>query len=242
MTDSAPLYYNMFMPILIHMGDLFMMYKSNPLKEIVRPKAAFAQLKEAERVKNVTIVVLILLFSSVVLSLLRAYFGIGTEELTKHLDRYTSEQFAFSQLLFAFGHALGGLFVPILFLFISSVIYYLLLEIDFAKLLTIQLPVLLIFLLEDIVLFPLQLFFGVKDLFSPFSLSVWGPYITKHTFIWSLLRTVSVFSIWAISLQIIALRSLTEKPVQRVAMIVITVYLFFALLITACTEFPFSGS
>lgn len=242
MTDSIPLYYNMFMPILIHMGDLFMMYKSNPLKEIFHPKAAFAQLKEAERVKNVAIVVLILLFSSIVLSLLRAYFGIGTEELTKHLDRYTSEQFAFSQLLFAFGHALGGLFVPLLFLFISSIIYYLLFDVDFIKLLTIQLPVLLIFLLEDIVLFPLQLFFGVKDLFSPFSLSVWGPYITKHAFIWSLLRTVSVFSIWAISLQIIALRSLTEKPVQRVAMIVIAVYVFFALLITACTEFPFSGS
>lgn len=219
-----------------------MMYKSNPLKEIVHPKTAFAQLKEAERVKHVAIAVLILLFASVVLSLLRAYFGIGTEELTKHLGRYTSEQFAFVQLLFASGHVLGGLFVPLLFLFISSIIYYLFFEMDFAKLLTIQLPVLLIFLIEDIVLFPLQLFFGVKDLFSPFSLGVWGPYITKHAFIWALLRNVSVFSVWAVSLQIIALRTLTEKPVQRIAMIVITVYLFFALLITACTEFPFSGS
>jgi hypothetical protein len=211
------------------MGDLFMVYKSNPLKEIFHPKIAFAQLREAERVKNATIVVLLLLFFNVVLSLLRAYFGIGTEELTKHLDRYTGGQFAFLQLLFAFGHALGGLCVPLLILFTSSIIFYLLFnfDIDFVKLLTIQLPILLIFLLEDMALFPLQLFFGVKDLFSPFSLGVWGPYITKHAFIWALLRTVSVFSIWAISIQIIALRSLTEKPVQRVAMIVIAVYLLF---------------
>jgi hypothetical protein len=220
------------MPILIHMGDLFMVYKSNPLKEIFHPKVAFAQLREAERVKNVTIVVLLLLFFNVVLSLLRAYFGIGTEELTKHLDRYTGEQFAFLQLLFAFGHALGGLCVPLLFLFISSIIFYLLFDIDFVKLLTIQLPILLIFLLEDLVLFPFQLFFGVKNLFSPFSLGVWGPYITKHAFIWALLRTVSVFSIWAISIQIIALRSLTEKSVQRITMIVIAVYLFFGFIIS----------
>ncbi|KYD16947.1 hypothetical protein ABET52_07510 [Saccharococcus caldoxylosilyticus] len=218
-----------------------MMYKSNPLKEILHPKIAFAQLREAERVKNVILVALLLLLMNVILSLLRAYFGIGTEELTKHLDRYTGEQFAFLQLLFAFGHALGGLCVPLLFLFISSIIYYLLFDIDFVKLLTIQLPILLIFLLEDLFLFPFQLFFGVKDLFSPFSLGVWGPYITKHAFIWALLRTVSLFSIWAISIQIIALRSLTEKSVQRIAMIVIAVYLFFALLAAAGTEFPFNG-
>jgi hypothetical protein len=219
-----------------------MMYKSNPLKEILHPKIAFAQLREAERVKNVMSVALLLLLINVILSLLRAYFGIGTEELTKHLDRYTGEQFAFLQLLFAFGHALGGLFVPLLFLFMSSIIYYLFFDMDFVKLLTIQLPILLIFLLEDLVLFPFQLFFGVKDLFSPFSLGVWGPYITKHAFIWALLRTVSLFSIWAISIQIIALRSLTEKSVQRIEMIVIAVYFFFAFVAAACSEFPFYGS
>jgi hypothetical protein len=219
-----------------------MMYKSNPLKEIFHPKVAFAQLREAERVKNVISVALLLLLINVILSLLRAYFGIGTEELTTHLEQYTGEQFAFLQLLFAFGHALGGLCVPLLFLFISSIIYYLLFDMDFVKLLTIQLPILLIFLLEDLVLFPFQLFFGVKDLFSPFSLGVWAPYITKHAFIWALLRTVSLFSIWAVSIQIIALRSLTEKSVQRVTMIVIAVYLFFAFLAAAGTEFPFSGS
>jgi hypothetical protein len=219
-----------------------MMYKSNPLKEILHPKIAFSQLREAERVKNVISVALLLLLINVILSLLRAYFGIGTEELTTHLEQYTGEQFAFLQLLFAFGHALGGLCVPLLFLFISSIIYYLLFDMDFVKLLTIQLPILLIFLLEDLVLFPFQLFFGVKDLFSPFSLGVWAPYITKHAFIWALLRTVSLFSIWAISIQIIALRSLTEKSVQRVTMIVIAVYLFFAFLAAAGTEFPFSGS
>jgi hypothetical protein len=219
-----------------------MMYKSNPLKEIFHPKVAFAQLREAERVKNVISVALLLLLINVILSLLRAYFGIGTEELTTHLEQYTGEQFAFLQLLFAFGHALGGLCVPLLFLFISSIIYYLLFDMDFVKLLTIQLPILLIFLLEDLVLFPFQLFFGVKDLFSPFSLGVWAPYITKHVFIWALLRTVSLFSIWAVSIQIIALRSLTEKSVQRVTMIVIAVYLFFAFLAAAGTEFPFSGS
>lgn len=217
-----------------------MMYKSNPLKEILHPKIAFSQLREAERVKNVISAALLLLLINVILSLLRAYFGIGTEELTKHLDRYTGEQFAFLQLLFAFGHALGGLFVPLLFLFISSIVFYLLFDMNFVKLLTIQLPILLIFLLEDLVLFPFQLFFGVKDLFSPFSLGVWGPYITKHAFIWALLRTVSLFSIWAVSIQIIALRSLTEKPVQRIALIVIAVYLFFALVAAACTEFPFN--
>jgi hypothetical protein len=218
-----------------------MMYKSNPLKEILHPKIAFAQLREAERVKNVVSIALLLLLINVILSLLRAYFGIGAEELTKHLNRYTGEQFAFLQLLFAFGHTLGGLCVPLLFLFISSITFYLLFDVDFVKLLTIQLPILLIFLLENMVLFPFQLFFGVNDLFFPFSLGVWGPYITKHAFIWALLRTVSLFSIWAVSIQIIALRSLTEKPVQRVALIVIAVYLFFAFVAAACSEFPFNG-
>ncbi|WP_232223870.1 hypothetical protein [Anoxybacteroides tepidamans] len=210
-----------------------MVYKSNPLKEIFQPKIAFAQLREAERLKNVAVVALILLFFNVVLSLLRGYFGIDAEDLTKHLDRYTDEQFAFLQLLFVLGHVFGGICIPLLFLFVSSIIFYLLFDICFVKLLTIQLAILFIFLLEDIILFPFQLFLGVKNLFSPFSLGVWGPYITKHTFIWALLRTVSVFSIWAIAVQIIALRSLTEKPVQRVAMIVIAVYLFFGVIISS---------
>jgi hypothetical protein len=215
------------------MGDLLMVYKSNPLKEIFQPKIAFAQLREAERLKHVAIVAFLLLFFHVILSLLRGYFGMDGEELTKYLDQYTGEQFAFLQLLFALGHVLGGICVPLFFLFISSIIFYLFFDIHFLKLFTIQLAILSIFLLEDMILFPFQLFLGIKNLFSPFSLGVWGPYITKHTFIWALLRTVSVFSIWAISIQIIALRSLTEKPVQRVAMIVIAVYLFFGIMISS---------
>jgi fumarate reductase subunit D len=206
----------------------------------MQPKIVFSQLKEAERVKRIVPMILLLLFISALLSFARAYIGVGTEELAKDVPRYTDEQRAFLQLLFAGGHVLGGMIVPLLFLLISSLAFYALFdETDFAKLVAVQLPVWLIFLIGEVALFLLEWAFGIHALASPFSLGVWGPYLTDEPFVWALLRSVSLFSVWAVYIQIAALRSLTGLSVGRIAGTVIAVDLVLAFLAAVCTEFPF---
>lgn len=62
-----------------------MIYRSHPWKELLHPNTTFGQLKEAERVKRVIPILLLFLFFSAVLSFVRAYIGVGTEELAKYL-------------------------------------------------------------------------------------------------------------------------------------------------------------
>lgn len=92
-----------------------MIYRSHPWKELLHPNTTFGQLKEAERVKRVIPILLLFLFFSAVLSFVRAYIGVGTEELAKYLPRYTDEQRTLLHLLFAGGHIVGGMVAPLLF-------------------------------------------------------------------------------------------------------------------------------
>jgi hypothetical protein len=216
-----------------------MMYNVELLKGMFRPKIKFYQLKEADQVKYLTRKLLLILLLSTIVSFLRAYFGIETEELTGKMEQYAAEQFALAKLLFAIGHILGGLITPLLFLFLSSAIFWFLFDIKFVKLLVIHASILLIYVLEDMILFPLQLFLGIKEPFSPFTLGAFGPYITDSSFVWTLLSSISLFSIWTILIQIIALQILTEKAKPYIITAVIAVYVFFALLSSILADIPF---
>ncbi|AMX82284.1 hypothetical protein GS3922_00440 [Geobacillus subterraneus] len=217
-----------------------MIYRSHPWKELLHPNIAFWQLKEAERVKRIIPILLLFLFFSAVLSFVRAYIGVGTEELAKHLPQYTDEQRTLLHLLFAAGHIVGGMVVPLLFFFISSLVFYALFEeTDLAKLIAAQLPVWLIFLIGETALLLLEWAFGLDPLVSPFSLGVWGPYLTDDRLVWALLRSVSLFSVWAVYIQVVALRILTDQSIGRITATVIAVDLVLAFFAAVCTEFPF---
>jgi hypothetical protein len=216
-----------------------MIYNVEPLKEMFRPRIKFYQLKEADYVKNLTAKLLLILLLSIAISMLRAYYGIGTEELTSKMGQYTEEQFALMKFFFALGHIISGLVAPLSFLFLSAAIFWFLFEVKLVKLLVIQSSILLIYVLEEMFLFPLQLFFGINDVFSPFTLGVFGPYITDSSFVWTLLGSISVFSVWAVLIQIIALQMLTEKSKLYIITSVISVYLFFALLSAILADTPF---
>jgi hypothetical protein len=238
--SKNPLQYVYVYPIKLCMLEACkMIYHVELLKGMFRPKIKFSQLKEAEYVKNITGKILLVLLLSAIISFLRAYYGIGTEELIGKMEQYTKEQFVLAQFFFALGHVLGGLIIPLLFLFLSSAIFFFLFDVNFVKLLAIHASVLLIYVLEEILLFPLQLFLGIKDTFSPFTLGVLGPYITDSPFVWTLLRSISLFSIWAMLIQMVALEQLTEKPKRAIMTAVIAVYVFFALLSAILTDIPF---
>ncbi|ATO37829.1 hypothetical protein GTID1_11855 [Geobacillus thermodenitrificans] len=217
-----------------------MIYRSHPWKELLHPNTTFGQLKEAERVKRVIPILLLFLFFSAVLSFVRAYIGVGTEELAKYLPRYTDEQRTLLHLLFAGGHIVGEMVAPLLFFFISSFAFYALFEeTNLAKLIAVQLSVWFIFLIGEAVSLLLEWAFGLDTLVSPFSLGVWGPYLTDDRFVWALLRSVSLFSVWAVYIQVVALRTFTNQSIGRIVATVIAVDLVFAFFAAVCTEFPF---
>ncbi|ATA61468.1 YIP1 family protein [Geobacillus stearothermophilus] len=216
-----------------------MIYRSHPLNEWLNPNIAFSRLKEAEQVKRLIPMVLLLLFLFALLSLARAYVGVGTEELAKHLPRYTEEQRTLLHLLFAAGHMIGGIVVPLLFLFISALAFYALFEeTAFKKLLAAQLPAGFALFLGEAASFLLEWPFGLDPLASPFSLGVWGPYLTDDRFVWALLHSVSLFSLWGLYIQIAALRALTGQRLGRIAAAVVAVNVVLAFFAAVASEFP----
>jgi hypothetical protein len=212
-----------------------MIYHVELFKGIFQPSKNFYQLRDAEHVKFLTGKLLLIILLSTVVSFLQGNFGIGTESFTNKLTNDTVEEFERLKFFFTLGHVIQGMLTPLLYLFLSSTIFWLVFEVDFVKLLIIHAYVLWIYEIEDVILLPLQLLLGIQDIFSPFSLGVWGPFFTNSPLLWSILGSISLFTFWALIIQIIAFQLLTEKSRTFIILAVFTANLLFVLF-TALVE------
>jgi len=203
------------------------MNRIHVLRGLFYPDLYTYKLRDSEYVpgvwKNTTMLVL---FSGLIFGI-SAYFGIGSEYLSKNLTAVSRENYELQKLLFMIGQLIWGLFYGIAMIFIPALFFWTFSDIELKKFVTVQLYVMPVLLLEKVINIPLATGLGLIKTSSPFSLGVIAQYITNNDFIIYFLAAITLFKIWAIFIEYKYIKMLTGKRPGIVLLLVIGINLIF---------------
>jgi hypothetical protein len=185
------------------------------------------KLRDAEDVPGVWKNAALLILLSGLIFGISAYFGIGSEYLSKKLTTISREEYEMHKLLFMAGQTILGIVFGAVMIFLPALFFWTLSDVELKKLLTIQFFVLPIFLLEKLIIIPLALTLGLTHISSPFSLGVIAQYITGNDFIVYFLASISFFKAWAIFIEYKYLKMLSGKNSRVILLMVIGINLVF---------------
>ncbi|MBS8265617.1 hypothetical protein DYI25_14405 [Mesobacillus boroniphilus] len=185
------------------------------------------KLRDSEHVPGVWKNTALLILLSGLIFGISAYFGIGSEYLSKKLTSISREEYEMQKLLFMAGQTVLGLVFGAVMIFLPSLFFWTLSDVELKKFLAVQLFVLPIFLLEKLIEIPFALSLGLTQVSSPFALGTIGQYITDNNFIIYFLSSISIFKGWAIFIEYKYLKMLTGKNPKIVMLLVIGLYLIF---------------
>ncbi|OIK14252.1 hypothetical protein BIV60_12150 [Bacillus sp. MUM 116] len=198
-----------------------MNFRIKLINGLSHPNIYSYQIRETEVIRGLwKRVIFFILFSGLVFGI-SAYFGIGSEYLSKKLISVPQDEFEMHKALFVIGQILFGIFYAAIILFIPAFFFWMLIDVEFNKLIVAQLLVLVILLIEKIVLMPFILIFGLATNSSPFSFGVIIQYFTGNEFIMNFLATITLFKIWALFIEFKYLKVLTKKSSMNVLAMVI---------------------
>ncbi|WP_411333120.1 YIP1 family protein [Metabacillus indicus] len=203
---------------------------------LTEPSAYFVKLKEAEAIKGFYARFAALIVLSVLLAAASAYLGIHTEAITAYLDLIKREKFEFAKLLFGIGGIVASIAAPLImvlfFTFVFKVFYR---DIEWDKLITLQLFPLFLMTMEKLLNFPFFHLLGVQRDSSPFGFGVLIQLLTDQTFAVTLVSCITVFLIWSAYVQTIGLKMLSGRSWKRAAGTVIFSNLLYILLAAVFT-------
>jgi hypothetical protein len=182
-------------------------------------------LRDTERFSGVWKKTILFILLSGLIFGLSAYFGVDSEYLSKKLTSIPRAEYEMNKALFLAGQIIQGLFFGAIMLFLPALFFWTVTDLEFKRLLTIQLFVMPIFLLEKLLIVPMALYLGLTKISSPFSLGVIAQYITGNDFIIHFLAYISIFKIWAIFIEYKYLKAMTEKNPKIVLLLVIGIHL-----------------
>ncbi|WP_404457102.1 hypothetical protein [Oceanobacillus kapialis] len=213
-----------------------MTYHNNLFRFLFSMDDHLVRIKEAESIKRVWKVNVLLVLISLILYGYMAYLGMGTNILSP--EAQTLEPLAYEQQKFWFlvGRGTVGLLFALFILFIPSVYFSLLVDIPYRKMVIMQQVVLFVLLIERAIWIPLAVFNGLDWYVSPVSFGIIASYLTDIPWLIYFFGAISLFQIWVIWFQVRYLRNLTEMKKQWIWVYVILFH-FFMWALTALLAF-----
>jgi hypothetical protein len=203
-----------------------MFFRVQLWRGIFQPNIKFYQLRQAEDVAGFFTRLIILVIFSGLLSGLGVYAGLDTETFTRLIGKETTETIETMKFLFGVGSVLHGIIAPMVAMYLTSLfLWFLLKEAEFYQLMTIQLYVLFIGILEKSLWLAFRLVTGADLVSSPFGFGILAQLATDQPFLIHFMNSITIFDIWAIALQIIALKICTSLSLKKNSVVTITIYL-----------------
>jgi hypothetical protein len=204
-----------------------MMFRIRLFRGLRHPGYFTYELKTMESVGTVWRQVVTLILLSGLISGISASFGIGSEYLSTNLVDTSEAEFAMQKALFVIGQVLWGLFYGTVMIYLSSLWFWSLTDTEMNRFVVVQMMVLIILLIEKLLLIPVSLVLGVPEVSSPFSLGPLVQTFTSHGFLVHFFAGITLFKLWAMWIQYIYVRALTEKSRAVVLGLVIGLNLLF---------------
>ncbi|KKK38872.1 hypothetical protein WQ57_05850 [Mesobacillus campisalis] len=204
-----------------------MMYQTRLIRGLRHPDYFTYELKQTEDVGRVWRQTLLLILLSGFVFGLSAFFGLGSEYISARLTDLRPAELEMHKALFIIGQILRGLFYGAAIIYLSALWFWSMTDTDLNRFVVVQMMVLLILLLEQLLFIPISFLLGVPAESSPFSLGPIAQVLTGNTFLINFLASITIFKLWAIYIQYIYVRSLTEKPRAHVLGLVIGLNLMY---------------
>ncbi|MBP2242274.1 fatty acid desaturase [Cytobacillus eiseniae] len=204
-----------------------MVYYVHLFKGMREPSILSYQMEKAEEIRGLWKRVVILLLISMLLSAIASYYGVGLGFLAKEITGIPQQELEAKKLIAGIGKIIWAAGFGAFVLFGWSLILWALIDLQYKKLVVIQLFVLVILLLEKAILLPFSISLGIGSEFSPFALGVVAKYITSNLIVIHLLSHLSIFKIWVIVFQYICMKRMSEKNPKIILLLIICVNLFF---------------
>lgn len=213
-----------------------MIYRVQLIKGLFRPNDRFYQLDHAEQIKGLWSRISLLIIISTALYFLSGLLGIQSESVSAYLANTNNAEIQGQKMWFTIGSTIWGFLYPLIILFLPALLFWIFLEIDFRKLVVLQSFVYIIYLIEFCLLILLNMTLAIPRDSSPFSLGVLAQYVTKNELVTSFFSFITLFQIWAISLQYKFLTQSSEKSPRFVLLLILAVTIALWLFSTLFTS------
>ncbi|MEC5425985.1 hypothetical protein QGM71_21260 [Virgibacillus sp. C22-A2] len=204
-----------------------MTYHINVFKILFSLDDHLFRIHKAEKIYNLwKVSALLVLFSMAVYSWM-AFLGMGTTLISPTAVGLSSLEYEQSKFWFMVGRAVFAIILAALILFIPSLLFYLLTDIPYRKLLIMQQLVLAVMLLERLLWIPLALFNGLDWYVSPLSFGIIASYLTAVPWVIYFFGAISLFQLWIIWFQVKYLTSFSGTKKWLIWVNVILLHLIF---------------
>ncbi|HLQ73433.1 MAG TPA: hypothetical protein VK125_04325 [Bacillota bacterium] len=179
-----------------------MTYHLNVFKYFTAPNDHLFRIDRAETIKNIKRTTALLIFASILIYGWMAYLGIGSTLILDGDLLFTAATYESSKFWFIIGRAaFGGIYAAIM-IFVPAFIFRLISNIDFSKLVVMQLIVFLFILVERLTWIPLAVFADLDWFVSPLSLGVLASYVTTKSWVIYFFGSITIFQVLIMMLQI----------------------------------------
>ncbi|WP_026581968.1 hypothetical protein [Bacillus sp. J33] len=202
-------------------------YRVPLLRGLKEPYLVSHQLRKEERLAGLWKQMLLLIALSAFVYGLSAFFGIGSEQVTRNITDFSESEYNLYKLFFGAGQVVWGIFYAIIIIFVPSLFFWTLVEVEYRKLIAIQLLVLLILLTEKAINIPLFILLGLNTDSSIFSFGIIAQAAISIKTLVYLFSAITLFKIWTFVLQYKYLKIISEKSPRFLFLLVLGINLFF---------------
>jgi hypothetical protein len=198
-----------------------MVFNIQLLKGVLEQKNYIYQLEKAEVLRGIWSRLLLLLAFSTVISVVASYYGVGMDFISRELEILSVKEFETNKFIVASGKVLWALCYVALILLFPTVLFWVFFGIEFKKLVSMQLVVLLVLLLEKLLLLPFEIFIGIGKESSPFALGNIASLLIANKWFVYLFGAISIVKVWVIQFQYKCLMALDDRrPLVILAVVV----------------------
>ena len=188
-----------------------MIYQVKLVKGLLAPERNRYHLHNAEEVTQLKGKLVLLYVLSLLVFGLYGFLGIGSESFSKELLDLGAKEFEMGKLLILVGNLVAGIVYPSVYLFLVALFLWVITDIDYVRLLIVQMMVFVLQLVEKIVLVPFFVFMHLNYDSNPFSLGVISQYFTSDEYVIHFFSEVTIFQLLVIGFQYYYLKKFTER-------------------------------
>lgn len=201
-----------------------MIYQVKLVKGLLAPERNRYHLQNAEAVTQLKGKLVLLYLFSILVFGFYGYLGIGSESFSKELLNLGASEFEMGKILILVGNLVAGTVYATVYLFLIALFLWVVTDIDYLKLLIVQMSVFTLQLLEKVVLIPFFAFMNINDDSNPFSLGVIAQYFTSNEYVIHLFSEVTLFQVLIIMVQFYYLKKFTERNKYMILSAIILSY------------------
>lgn len=221
-----------------------MTYHFNLIKFFFPVDDHLYRIHKAEKVTNIWKLTGLLVLFSVIIYAWMASLGMGSDLLSKGATELTELQYEQSKLWFVIGRIVFAILMAVFVLFVPALIFHLVTDIPYQKLVMMQQIVLALMLMERVIWIPLFVYLGLDWYVSPLSFGIIMSLLTDASWPIYFFGAISLVQIGIIWFQIKYLSYLSSIDTRWIWINVISLHIFYWFIVAFLTyldSFMISG-